>query len=237
VRRDVNYEDKTDPCFAPETCGGSDLCCGCACDDEWHGDCGLPRGTIQAINETRDELRDMARSLEDVRSELARVTEERDYANECIQGWEQKWRTADNAADKRADDAIVALEAAHAETARLREERDRLEHDVDTLSKYCLGRATLFEQNPDVCQTYTELQQKAWAILSLSARGRVESERHEYVVKLDALREECDAARAETARLRERLKQAYEQLERSGDYIAFRGRIKAALTSDPEPTT
>jgi chromosome segregation ATPase len=45
------------------------------------------------------------------------------------------------------------------------------------------------------------------------------------------------AARAETERLSERVEKAYEQLERSGDYIAFRARIKAALTSDPEPTT
>jgi hypothetical protein len=56
-----------------------------------------------------------------LRAELTRVTAERDYANQCIQGWERKWRAADNAADKRADDAIVALEAAGAETARLRE--------------------------------------------------------------------------------------------------------------------
>ena len=88
------------------------------------------------------------------------------------------------------------LAAAQAENAELRRERDRLEHDVDALSKYCLQRAVLFEQNPDVCQTYTEQQQKAWAILSLSARERIESERHQYVVKLDALREEVAAAEA-----------------------------------------
>jgi hypothetical protein len=95
---------------------------------------------------------------------------------------------------------LYAERAAHAETrkalATVTAERDRLEHDADALSKYCLANAAVFVQNPNVCQVYSELQAKAWAIVSLSGRERIESERHQYVVKLDALREELDAERA-----------------------------------------
>jgi hypothetical protein len=66
----------------------------------------------------------------------------------------------------------------------------------------------MFAQNPNVCQVYSELQAKAWAIVSLSGRERIESERHQYVVKLDALREEIDALRGAHAETRKALEKA-----------------------------
>lgn len=178
---------------------------------------GMPYAPNHALlgispEEARDAAVKARTEYDKLRADRATVTAERDrakrWAETCEAGslkhneYYESERAAHAETRKALEWRLAAcqafsdtLESTRAELATVTAERDRLEHDTDALSKYCLGRAVMFVQNTNVCQVYSELQAKSWAIVSLTGRERIESERHQYVVKLDALREELAETR------------------------------------------